>query len=306
MPAPSTGKPPLCLHCGHVPPPQPAPPHALPCSLLGHLVLSLSATPAAGSTAESEGSGGSCGHPVPGAEPLRAPSPCCMGTPRRCGRLSAARSEPRCLLAGFGSASSRVAGCHRCGTEGKQGEARGASQAAARQRWAEEEQPAAKAKPEPPCEHRGRQGYPRSEHRMCSAATGPPLSACWNSLLDNYWQVTPSEQHFCLCALAHIHLASASWKESCRAAETRPGKLPAAQQGGERQELLLIPTSPALPQQPGAGRVRDTLIKIENMQQVNSRLSFQVPPPRCCCKRSRCGSLTPGGAALCYFHLARW
>lgn len=174
MPAPSTGKPPLCLHCGHVPPPQPAPPHALPCSLLGHLVLSLSATPAAGSTAEPEGSGGSCGHPVPEAEPLRAPSPCCMGTPRRCGRLSAARSEPRCLLAGFGSASSGVAGCHRCGMEGKQGEARGASQAAARQRGAEEEQPAAKAKPEPPCEHRGGRVTPGASIGCARLQPGPP------------------------------------------------------------------------------------------------------------------------------------
>lgn len=172
-------------------------------------------------------------------------------------------------------------------------------------RWAEEEQPAAKANPEPPCEHRGGRVTPGASIGCARLQPGPPLSACWNSLLDNYRQITSSKQHFYLRSLAHIHLASASWKESCRAAETRLGNLPAAQQGGERQELLLIPTSPALPQHPGAGHVQDTLIKIENMQQVNSRLLFQVPPPCCCCKRSPCGSLTPGGAALCYFHPAR-
>lgn len=134
-------------------PHQTAPPRHAAVLSAGHLDLSLSAT--------------TSGHPVSGAEPLRAPSPCCMGTARWCGKPSAARGEPRCLLAGLGSASSPppaavalpdgaasphgtragqgkqqqqqrggsgVAGCHRCGTEGKQGEARGASQAAAQQR----------------------------------------------------------------------------------------------------------------------------------------------------------------------------
>lgn len=305
MPAPSTGKPPLCLHCGHVPPSASTSPRA----------ALLAAGPPRPfpkchpSCWLDSGAGGERGQ-------LWAPRARGRATPGTLtllhGHSQAVREAERCTERAQMSPC-RVRLCQqqggrvpllRDGREAGRGERCQPSSSSATRGGGGTA--SCKSKAGASLRAQGRQGYPRSEHRMCSAATGPPLSACWNSLLDNYWQVTSSEQHFCLCALAHIHLASASWKESCRAAETHPGKLPAAQQGGERQELLLIPTSPALPQQPGAGRVRDTLIKIENMQQVNSRLSFQVPPPRCCCKRSRCGSLTPGGAALCYFHLARW
>lgn len=304
MPAPSTGKPPLCLHCGHVPPSASTSPRA---ALLaaGPPRPFPKCHPSCWLDSGARGERGQLwaprarGRATPGTLTLLHGHSQAVREAERC--TERAQMYP-CRVRLCQQRGGRVPPL-RDGREAGRGERCQPSSSSATRGGGGTA--SCKSKAGASLRAQGRQGYPRSEHRMCSAATGPPLSACWNSLLDNYWQVTPSEQHFCLCALAHIHLASASWKESCRAAETRPGKLPAAQQGGERQELLLIPTSPALPQQPGAGRVRDTLIKIENMQQVNSRLSFQVPPPRCCCKRSRCGSLTPGGAALCYFHLAR-
>lgn len=166
MPASSTGEAPLRLRCGHVPPISQHLLTTLPCSVPAAPIFpSIFSQQRSQREVEQLWAPRVRGRATPGTLTLLHGHSQAVREAERCtGRAQMSPCRVR-LLAGFGSASSPppaavalpdgaasphgtragqgkrqqrggsgVAGCHRCGTEGKQGEARGASQAAAQQR----------------------------------------------------------------------------------------------------------------------------------------------------------------------------